>query len=334
MPFAVAKISHELASILRATVAYPSQSKDLIMTSSTNTALAQWALDREIVLSRVINARRDVVFSAWADAKHLPNWFGPAGFEIETKEIDIRVGGLWRFDMIAPNGRRYPNRMQFRRIEPPTLIEIDHGADDTDDPGRFRTTITFDERIASPEMFPEAEMLPHLICSRPIFIGGANDEADQYGSARRVGGCGGRPVCEGRSGRTGSDSRRVCGGNRLSPQACDAAVAGWAGESAKWPAARPADLRSGCARGVDPGLGGIRPDLWQTAAAAATDPGRGPGAARPCSAGTGGAHQITGDERGDDRPGIGRCPAAGGNGNPPPVGSFRGDQAQRAGAHL
>jgi uncharacterized protein YndB with AHSA1/START domain len=116
------------------------------MTSSTNPALAQWALDREIVLSRVIRARRDVVFSAWADPRHLPKWFGPAGFEIETKEIDIRVGGLWRFDMIAPNGRRYTNRMQFRRIEPPTLIEFDHGTDDNDDPGRFRTTITFDEQ--------------------------------------------------------------------------------------------------------------------------------------------------------------------------------------------
>jgi hypothetical protein len=32
-------------------------------------------------------------------------------------------------------------------------------------------------------MFPEAEMLRHLICSRPIFIGGANDEADQHGGA-------------------------------------------------------------------------------------------------------------------------------------------------------
>ena len=116
------------------------------MTSSTNLALDQWALDREIVLSRVISARRDVVFSAWADPKHLPNWFGPAGFKIETKEIDIRVGGLWRFDMIAPNGRRYTNRMQFRRIEPPTLIEVDHGTDVGDDPGRFRTTITFDEQ--------------------------------------------------------------------------------------------------------------------------------------------------------------------------------------------
>jgi len=38
-------------------------------------------------------------------------------------------------------------------------------------------------RIASPEMFLEAEMLPHLICSRPMFIGGANDEADQHGGA-------------------------------------------------------------------------------------------------------------------------------------------------------
>jgi hypothetical protein len=38
-------------------------------------------------------------------------------------------------------------------------------------------------RIASPEMLPEAEILPHLICSRPIFIGGANDEADQHGGA-------------------------------------------------------------------------------------------------------------------------------------------------------
>lgn len=116
------------------------------MTSSTNTALDHWALDREIVLSRIINARRDVVFSAWADPKHLPNWFGPAGFKIETKEIDIRVGGLWRFDMVAPNGQRYTNRMLFRRIEAPALIEIDHGADDADDPNRFRSTITFDEQ--------------------------------------------------------------------------------------------------------------------------------------------------------------------------------------------
>lgn len=116
------------------------------MTSSDNPALSHWALDREIVLSRVIDAGRDIVFSAWTDPKHLPSWFGPAGFSIETRVIDISVGGLWRFDMIAPDGQRWPSRMIFRRIEPPALIEFDHGADSDDDPGRFRTTITFDEQ--------------------------------------------------------------------------------------------------------------------------------------------------------------------------------------------
>jgi uncharacterized protein YndB with AHSA1/START domain len=116
------------------------------MTSTADAALAQWDIAREIVLSRVIKARRDVVFAAWTQPEHLPNWFGPAGFAIETKEIDIRVGGVWRFDMIAPNGHRYTNRIRFRRIEPPHLIEIDHGSDIDDDPAVFRTTITFDEQ--------------------------------------------------------------------------------------------------------------------------------------------------------------------------------------------
>jgi uncharacterized protein YndB with AHSA1/START domain len=113
---------------------------------TSNPALDQWALDREIVLSRVIKARRETVFAAWTDPEHLPNWFGPAGFTVETTEIDIRVGGVWRFDMTGPDGRRYPSLMQFRRIEPPALIEFEHGADQPDDPGRFRTTITFDEQ--------------------------------------------------------------------------------------------------------------------------------------------------------------------------------------------
>ena len=130
------------------------------MTSSTNSALSQWALDREIVLSRVIDARRDIVFSAWTDPKHLPNWFGPAGFKIETKEINICVGGLWRFDMIAPDGQRWSSRMQFRRIERPTLIEFDHGADSDDDPARFRATITFDEQSDGKTVITMRQLLP------------------------------------------------------------------------------------------------------------------------------------------------------------------------------
>ena len=108
--------------------------------------LSTWAIDREIVLSRVINAPRELVFAAWVDPRHLPQWFGPAGFRIETKSIDIRVGGEWRFDMISPEGKQWQSRMRFRRIERPNLIEFDHGSDKDNDPGMFRTTIVFDEQ--------------------------------------------------------------------------------------------------------------------------------------------------------------------------------------------
>lgn len=108
--------------------------------------LDTWAIDREIVLSRVIKARRELVFTAWTDPRHLPQWFGPAGFTIVTKSIDVRVDGEWRFDMVSPDGTRYTNRMRFRRIEEPHLIEFDHGADTDGDPSVFRTTITFDEQ--------------------------------------------------------------------------------------------------------------------------------------------------------------------------------------------
>jgi uncharacterized protein YndB with AHSA1/START domain len=122
--------------------------------------LSTWALDREIVLSRVINASRDLVFSAWTDPRHLPQWFGPAGFSVETKSIDIRVGGKWRFVMIAPDGTRYTNRMLFRRIESPHLIEFDHGADKDNDPGIFRTTITFDEQSDGKTVITLRQMHP------------------------------------------------------------------------------------------------------------------------------------------------------------------------------
>ena len=105
-----------------------------------------WDRDREIVLSKVVAAPRSLVFEAWTDPEHLPRWFGPAGFTCETQEIDIRVGGRWRFLFVGPDGTRYTNRMVFLRIDPPRLLEMDHGSDKDDDPARFRVIVTFDEQ--------------------------------------------------------------------------------------------------------------------------------------------------------------------------------------------
>ncbi len=105
-----------------------------------------WDLDREIVLSRVFDAPRALVFKVWTDAEHISKWFGPKGFTCTTRAIDIRVGGRWQFDYRGPDGTLYTNRMDYLEIVPNEKIVADHGSDMDDCPRRFRVTITFDEQ--------------------------------------------------------------------------------------------------------------------------------------------------------------------------------------------
>lgn len=119
-----------------------------------------WPLDREIVISRVIDAPRNLVFSAWSDPDQIQQWFGPEGLAIETKEINLKEGGIWRFDMVAPNGFRYTNRMKFLRINTPSLIEVEHGSDEDNDSGKFSMLVTFDEQSDGKTVITLRQMHP------------------------------------------------------------------------------------------------------------------------------------------------------------------------------
>jgi uncharacterized protein YndB with AHSA1/START domain len=119
-----------------------------------------WALDREIVLGRVIDAPRSLVYAAWTDPDQIQQWFGPEGLAIETKEIDLKPGGVWRFDMVAPDGTRYTNRMVFLRMDAPAFIEVEHGSDQDNDPGRFRMLVTFDEQSDGKTVLTLRQMHP------------------------------------------------------------------------------------------------------------------------------------------------------------------------------
>jgi uncharacterized protein YndB with AHSA1/START domain len=121
----------------------------------------QWALEREIVLSRVFDAPRELVFEAWTDPEGLAQWFGPKGFVTKTHEIDVRVGGVWRFEMRAPNGTCYPNRIEYLEIKKPERLVMDHGSDVDDDPRRFRTTITFDAQSDGKTVVTMRQLLPN-----------------------------------------------------------------------------------------------------------------------------------------------------------------------------
>jgi uncharacterized protein YndB with AHSA1/START domain len=87
--------------------------------------------DREIVITRVFNAPRDLVFKVWTDPKHITQWWGPKGFTTTVSEMDFRPGGAWRYIMHGPDGTEYPVKGIFREIVPPERIvtsdEFDEG---------------------------------------------------------------------------------------------------------------------------------------------------------------------------------------------------------------
>jgi uncharacterized protein YndB with AHSA1/START domain len=99
---------------------------------------------RSIIGSRVFDAPRGLVFSAFTDPEHLAKWWGPDGFTLTTSAHDFRPGGVWRFVMHGPDGRDYQNRVTYDKIVPGELISYRHGGGDDVEPVQFSTTITFE----------------------------------------------------------------------------------------------------------------------------------------------------------------------------------------------
>ena len=73
--------------------------------------------DRELVFTRVFDAPRELVFSAWTDPTHLAHWWGPDGFTLTIHEMDVTPGGVWRFIMHGPDGAelQQPHRLHRSR---------------------------------------------------------------------------------------------------------------------------------------------------------------------------------------------------------------------------
>jgi uncharacterized protein YndB with AHSA1/START domain len=77
--------------------------------------------DREIVMTRVFDAPRDLVFEAHTSCEHMSNWWGPRKYDIASCEMDFRPGGKWRIVHRAP-GEEHGFHGEFREIVPPERI--------------------------------------------------------------------------------------------------------------------------------------------------------------------------------------------------------------------
>lgn len=110
--------------------------------------------DREVVITRVVDAPRHIVFDAWTNPKHIPNWLiGPPGWTMPVCEIDLRPGGSWHYLYRKSNGSEMDMRGSYREVSPPSRLvsteswgaqwpETVNTMDLTEDGGQTTITIT------------------------------------------------------------------------------------------------------------------------------------------------------------------------------------------------
>jgi uncharacterized protein YndB with AHSA1/START domain len=105
------------------------------------------AAERELVVTRIIDAPRRLVFQAWTEREQVANWWGPQGFVTTHCDMDIRVGGAYRCCMRSPAGTDHWKRGVYREIIDQQRIVFTFAWEDASgNPGHeLLTTVTFED---------------------------------------------------------------------------------------------------------------------------------------------------------------------------------------------
>jgi uncharacterized protein YndB with AHSA1/START domain len=135
--------------------------------------------DREIVVSRLIDAPVARVWRAWTDNAEIVKWWGPHGFSDETEKREFKPGGHWRHVMIGPDGTRFPNYATYQElVENERIVLVNAGSKEDAEKGvGFRSTITFKAvgsktEITMRSVFPTAAMREMVVKQFKAIEGG------------------------------------------------------------------------------------------------------------------------------------------------------------------
>lgn len=77
---------------------------------------------KDLVISRVLDAPRDLVWKAFTDPAHMKHWWGPKGFIVIASKMDLRPGGSYHYGMKAPNGMAMWGLFRYREVTPPERL--------------------------------------------------------------------------------------------------------------------------------------------------------------------------------------------------------------------
>src|SRR5438105_3121393 len=115
------------------------------MAASGNKLDVTTPTDKEIVMTRVFDAPRDLVFEAHSSCEHMSRWWGPRRYVVSTCDIDFRPGGAWRMVQAGADGMEFGFHGEFREIVPPERITWTFEFEGM--PGHVSVqTVTFEER--------------------------------------------------------------------------------------------------------------------------------------------------------------------------------------------
>ena len=96
--------------------------------------------DRELIISRTLNAPVELVWEVWTRPEHLVNWWGPSGFTSTISKMEVNPGGEWDLVLHGPDGTDYKNKSIFKEVIPLKKIVYEHVS-----VPRFMATIDFQE---------------------------------------------------------------------------------------------------------------------------------------------------------------------------------------------
>jgi uncharacterized protein YndB with AHSA1/START domain len=99
------------------------EERGIVVTKKNTTSnLATTIGDRELIMERLFDAPRELVFQVWTSPEHVARWWPPFGFTIPVCTIDLRPGGLWHYCMRSPEGQEHWVRSMYREIVVPEWI--------------------------------------------------------------------------------------------------------------------------------------------------------------------------------------------------------------------
>lgn len=110
--------------------------------------------ERELVLTRVFDAPRPLVFAAWTDPERAARWWGPKGFVSVSCDMDVRPGGRWRRVMRSPAGSLHVAGGVYREVAVPERLVFTYAWEDADGRPGHETVVTvaFAERGGRTEL--------------------------------------------------------------------------------------------------------------------------------------------------------------------------------------